>query len=274
MTGPLDRPALNQPGSRGILNQHLAQDRFRLDRYPPAADLAWAVERYWTVAWDLTGQLPHIQETLPYPCVNLVFEPGATAVFGVVRRRFERRLEGRGRVFGIKFKPGGFQPLLGGPVSALTDRAMTLAQAFSDPGDIEARVLGAIDDMPVVIGAVEDFLRARLPAPDPTVARLNILVDRIVAERQILRVDDLADLAGLGARSLQRLFGRYVGVGPKWVIARYRLHEAAERLAAGGRVDLAELAQDLGYFDQPHFIRDFRRLVGRAPGDYAQAMRG
>lgn len=271
MTAPIDRPALNLPGSRGILNLRLAQDRFRLDRYPPAADLAWAIERYWTVAWDLTGQPPHIQETLPYPCVNLVFEPGATAVFGVVRCRFERRLEGRGRVFGVKFKPGGFHPLLGRAVSSLTDRALTLDQAFGDPVDLDARVLRAIDDVPTVIGEIEAFFRPRLGRFDPVVARINLLIDRIVADHQILRVDDLVGLAGTGARSLQRLFGRYVGVGPKWVIGRYRLHEAAERLAAGGRIDLAQMAQDLGYFDQPHFIRDFRRLVGRAPGDYAQA---
>lgn len=268
MTAPIDRPALNLPGSRGILNQHLVQDRFRLDRYPPAADLAWAIERYWTVAWDLTGRPPHTQETLPYPCVNLVFEPGATAVFGVVRRRFERRLEGRGRVFGVKFKPGGFHPLLGRAVSSLTDRAATLAQAFGDPGDLAARVLRAIDDVPTVIGEIETFFRLRLSAPDPAVARINDLIDRIVADRDILRVDALVALSGIGKRSLQRLFGQYVGVGPKWVIGRYRLHEAAERLAAGGCVDLAQLAQDLGYFDQSHFIRDFRRLVGRAPMEY------
>jgi AraC-like DNA-binding protein len=52
------------------------------------------------------------------------------------------------------------------------------------------------------------------------------------------------------------------------VINRYRLHEALERLAQGGNVEWARLALDLGYFDQAHFIRDFKALVGRTPGEY------
>ncbi len=265
---------MSAPVPSAILNPHLVQDRFRLGRHPPAADLAWAVERYWTVDWDLTGRPPHIQETLAVPCVNLVFEHGATAVFGIMRGRVERRLSGRGRVFGVKFRPGGFQPLLGGPVSRLTGTALTLRQAFGEPGDIEDRILAAGADAAGAIAAIETFLRARLPSPDPAVVRIGALIDRIVADRSILRVDDLAAIAGVGTRALQRSFNRYVGVGPKWVIARYRLHEAAERLAAGGPVDLAQMAQDLGYFDQSHFIRDFRQLVGRAPGDYGRAIVG
>ena len=70
-------------------------------------------------------------------------------------------------------------------------------------------------------------------------------------------------------RALQRLFGDYVGVSPKWVIKRYRLHEAVEQLAGGRPPEWSALAQNLGYFDQAHFIRDFKRLVGRTPADYA-----
>nr|WP_242594970.1 helix-turn-helix domain-containing protein [Corallococcus exiguus] len=69
---------------------------------------------------------------------------------------------------------------------------------------------------------------------------------------------------------MQRLFNRYVGVNPKWVIQRYRLHEAAERLRETPPPELARLALELGYFDQAHFIRDFRRIVGCTPAGYAR----
>ena len=78
---------------------------------------------------------------------------------------------------------------------------------------------------------------------------------------------------GASARGLQRLFREYVGVSPKWVMQRYRLFEAAERLAAGG-VDGAQVAQELGYFDQAHFIHDFKAMVGRSPLEFALAQRG
>jgi AraC-like DNA-binding protein len=67
---------------------------------------------------------------------------------------------------------------------------------------------------------------------------------------------------------LQRLFRDYVGVTPKWVLKRYRVHEAAERLASGEAQDAAWLAADLGYSDQPHFIRDFAAQVGCTPHAY------
>ena len=71
-------------------------------------------------------------------------------------------------------------------------------------------------------------------------------------------------------RGLQRLFAEYVGIGPKWVIRRYRLHEVTARMAAGRAIDWAALAADLGYADQGHFIRDFKTMFGEPPTWYAQ----
>ena len=95
---------------------------------------------------------------------------------------------------------------------------------------------------------------------------------RIADDRTITRVDQIADQFTMPARQLQRLFREYVGVTPKWVIQRYRLIEAAERLAAGAVADFAGLALDLGYADQAHFIRDFKKIVGRAPAGFARNM--
>jgi AraC-like DNA-binding protein len=67
---------------------------------------------------------------------------------------------------------------------------------------------------------------------------------------------------------LQRIFSQYVGVSPKWVIKRYRLHEAAEQLAGGEVVDWPKIALELGYFDQAHFIKDFKTIVGESPAEY------
>ena len=71
---------------------------------------------------------------------------------------------------------------------------------------------------------------------------------------------------------LQRIFSQYVGVGPKWVIKRYRLQEAADQVADGEVVNWAKLALDLGYFDQAHFIKDFKSIVGKAPAEYTQEL--
>ena len=73
----------------------------------------------------------------------------------------------------------------------------------------------------------------------------------------------------MSVRLLQRLFAGYVGVGPKWVILRHRIHEALERAESERDVDWAALAADLGYADQAHLVRDFTATVGVPPTAYA-----
>ncbi|NUO73144.1 MAG: AraC family transcriptional regulator [Frateuria sp.] len=257
---------LGQP--RGVLHR-LPSGDMEHRRHAPDPALAPFVEHYWRVRWDLGGQPPQTQETLPHPNVYLVIERGQTAIHGVHQGRFVRVLEGRGCVFGVKFRVGGFHAFLRRPVSTLADRSLPVTAVLPDAGTLEADVL-ACEAMEAMAATADRHLLAHLPTPDLQAVRLAALVAQVAADPALLSVQALADRAGLTMRSLQRLFDRYVGVPPKWVINRYRLHEAIARVQDGRAVDWAELALSLGYFDQAHFIRDFTRLVGRPPGDYAR----
>ena len=114
---------------------------------------------------------------------------------------------------------------------------------------------------------------AQVPAPpEQAWAAVGRIVNALLYDRTVTRVSDVSTRFGIPARTLQRLFERYVGVSPKWVLRRYRVHEAAARLADGGSTATwAEVAAELGYFDQSHFIRDFTRAVGMTPAAYADA---
>ena len=116
---------------------------------------------------------------------------------------------------------------------------------------------------------MEDFLRARRPPPDPALDTIAAIVATMLEDPAVARVDALAARHGMSTRTLQRLFRRYVGVSPKWVLKRYRLHEAAERIAEGRDGSWAATALELGYFDQAHFVRDFTALIGTSPARYA-----
>jgi AraC-like DNA-binding protein len=259
---------------RGVLHLRSGRGRFEVARSRPSPALAELVEHFWLVSWDLRGRDPHLQDTLPHPGVHLVAEPGHSGIQGVLTGRFSRRLEGVGRAFGIRFRPAGFQPFLGAPVATLTDRRVPVAEVFGAGGERLVDRLLAPGDQGRRVAAAEAFLLARLPAPDPSVALVNRVVDQVMADRGITRVGQVADRAGVGTRRLQRLFATYVGVGPKWVIRRARLHEAVERLDEVDEVDLGFLARELGYFDQAHFARDFRDVVGGPPTAYARAGTG
>ncbi len=232
--------------TKGILHPGAIGQKFDFARRWPVADLRGFVERYWLITWDLDE--PYEQATIPYPCVNLVMERGNSRVWGVVSGKFTRRLEGRGGVFGVKFRPGAFYPFLRTPISRLTDKSLPFREAFGvEPDTLEEAVFGAQTEE-TQIALMEDFLRERLPEPDANVELINQIVDCVVADRTIVRMEQIAAIFERTPRSLQRLFSQYAGVSPKWVIKRYRLHEAAERLADGADVDWAQMAQELGYF--------------------------
>ena len=261
-------PKIGKPA--GILSPKTGGERFRLSRHLPPHNLGFFVEHYWVVRWDMRGREPYLQQTLPHPCVHLVVEKCRSGIVGVMRGKFSYLLADEGTVFGVKFRPVAFYPFLKALASSLADGSVGLRDAFGVEGEALEKAILSAENEGEMVELAEAFIRERLPGRDENVAVINRIVDRIVADREITKVDDLASRVDLSKRSLQRLFSRYVGVGAKWVIRRYRLHEAADRLAGGEAVDWPNMALDLGYFDQAYFIKDFKAIVGVSPAEYAR----
>jgi AraC-like DNA-binding protein len=256
----------------GVLHAAAAATRFTLNRYPPPDDLAPVVDFCWVIRWDLRGQPAHEQAILPHPNVNLAFEAAGAAVFGVDTKIFARRLTGQGRAIGVRFRPGGFRPFHCEPISRLNDRVVPAAGILGPAADQACAAAMAADaDDEAMMAAAAGLLRGRAVVADPVVEQVAGLVGRITEDPGLRRVAQLAEVSGLPERRLQRLFADYVGVSPKWVMRRARLHEAALRVEADGpaSVDWAALAADLGYADQAHLSRDFTATVGVPPTRYA-----
>ncbi|MET7637081.1 AraC family transcriptional regulator [Streptomyces sp. NPDC005438] len=263
----------------GIVNAPELLRRVSFRRRLPAPGLRPYLEHYWLIDWDLDQ--PHLSQVVPHPSVNLVFErrtgrPPHGLVAGVGLRLFTTKLEERGRVCGVQFRPGGFRPFwpTPGPVSALADRHLPWTELFpgSDPGVVDA-VLEPADEEERV-AALDRFLLGLCPEPDPQAFRAVELVQRVRGDREIRTVGQLAGTCGWSVRSVQRLFAEYVGVSPKWVILQYRVHEALERATRERGVRWAELAAELGYSDQPHLVREFTTAVGVTPTGYLRALDG
>ncbi|MET8906279.1 AraC family transcriptional regulator [Micromonospora sp. NPDC004551] len=260
--------------SRGILDPGRLRRRVHFRRRLPAPALRPWVEHYWLIDWALTD--PFDQRVVPHPAVNAVFqaqegEAEQGLIAGVDTGLFTKTLHGTGRVTGVQFRPGGFRPFWHRPVAELTGRQLPLPAGPSPAG-------GPFAAGPVCPGSdeercrrLDDLLTAWEPVPDPFTAEATALVEEIRTDRSVLRVDDFARRHGTSTRRLQRLFLDHVGVGPKWVIRRYRLQEAIEQ-AAAGPLDWSRVAADLGYADQAHLVREFTAVAGVSPAAYARSL--
>lgn len=258
----------------------------RLRRYAPDTRLGRYVRHYWFVTWDIPAGESFVQPILGLPAVNAVVEQDGEWVYGVRSRRHDQVLSGRGRAWGMLFWPAGFHPFWRRSVHLLQDRRIAFAEAFEGPTS-HAPELRARDTLPrpsatslraqltsetedaTAVALLDAYLLSRIPSEneqDPVPA----WVARIEADPSVTRVEQVAERHHVSVRSLQRLMRAQVGLGPKQVIRRYRLLEAAGRLASGQRVNLAQLAFELGFADQAHLAREFRAVIGYSPSEQAR----
>src|SRR5262245_6438893 len=264
--------------ARGLVSDPESGRRIQARGFGPSEALGDVVATFWTGRWDLTGQAPHVTQLLSDPCVNFVCETGGrhagSRVVGVWTRLWTRTLEGIGRVRGVKLRAGAVRAFVAQPAHRFSNRIVPLASVFGpEAAELERAVL-APDDDGEALGIFDAWLaRRRIVADGPTVRLAVALVDRIVQDSDITTVERLAAVAGLGPRSLQRLFRDFVGASPKWVIRRNRLQEVASRLERGDAPTLTALAAALGYSDQAHLARDFKSAVGKSPSDFAASVR-
>ncbi|GAB6992250.1 DUF6597 domain-containing transcriptional factor [Paenibacillus pini] len=262
-------PHVHKP-SMGVLNLQHGQRKFDLARHLPSPDLQPFVKHFWIVSWDLAPNETFTQELVPNPCINLIVERGRTAISGVAKQKSAHALEGRGFIFGAKFKPGGFYPFVQWPVSQITSQSIHPTDVLGIDAEFLEAVIFAQPNVDSIIKYTESILRFKLPEPDSIVAQLQPWMERIEHDREITKVEHICEFTGLHQRALQRLFNQYIGVHPKWVIKLYRIQNAAETLDYNHYHDLASLSTELGYYDQSHFSRDFKSIVGITPEEYVK----
>ncbi len=267
---------MSDPAGRGdaaILDPFGAGKHLVVGRRAPAAALAAYVDYFWWVRWR--ADPAYSSQVLPAPVVHLSAEwhdsEPRLLVNGVRRTRFVRRLQGRGHVMAAAFRPGCFRPLLRERVSSLTGRVVPAADVLDlDDRDVAADLLEPGIDEASMVGLLAGWIGAVGPEPDPVAEEVATLVARVEADPALNRADQLAALAGVSLRTLQRQFADYVGIGPKWVVQRCRLLDVAAEAHAGPQVDWSDLAARLGFADQSHLTRAFSSVVGRSPAAYAR----
>lgn len=261
---------IDQKRSLGILQRSESEKKFQLSRYAPSDPLLPFIKHYWIINWDLEGHAPYFQDVVPNPCVNLVIEDHQSGIYGVASQMYTKKIEGKGRVFGIKFQPGGFYPFLNSPLAELTDQALSIQAVFGTETIAYEQQLRLAADPAGMIALTEALILRHLPQPDESITLVNQIISRIHEDQELTKVEQLCETFDINKRKLQRLFSQYVGITPKWVIKLYRLQNAAEAIDKSTHYDSLKLSAELGYYDQSHFIKDFKSIIGKTPDEYAK----
>jgi AraC-like DNA-binding protein len=246
--------------------------------YPAPTDLADLVRFFWTVESDATGDVPH--RLTAETCPNLVFTvqgafteaDGSRAarvhLAGALPSRADMVAHGPFRLIGVYLWPWSTQALFGlapamciGRFTHLHDRAPELAALCTEWPESDA-------DMVESLAALASGLRKlRNPAGLPPGALRQVV--RSMLDAKVDRtIDDHAGSCGLGRRQFERCFKACTGSPPALFQRIARFQRTYRMLENGTAVSLTDIALDSGYFDQSHFIREFKRLSGLNPRDY------
>ena len=248
---------------------------------PPSPALAAYIESYWFVAPDpdpvdlgvdvfVDGRADLILNFgVPYTRRVIGGEATEHASSNLdAQRLVPIRIEQRGRVHlvGVRFRLGGVGPFVRQELRPFTGTTRTPSEVFGPGVEAVEAAVGALDPDAAAARLDAFFLESlRLDAGRPGFERA---LAALTASDGRAEVAEIAAAAGASVRQVDRWFARQLGIPPKVVGRILRFQAALRALMRDPGCALADVALAAGYFDQAHFIRDFRRLSGGVPRGY------
>ena len=241
--------------------------QFRTIAPPPA--LSPFIEHFWLIRWD--SALGHYDspEVMHRPYVDVFLSAQESGIQGTFRGKRTYSAAGSGRILGIRFLPGAFHAFWPGEMADLQDKVIPLAQVFAWADAPGIKAILALDD-----DAALSAMMAHLSPPpaDDTIAIINQIIAAVETDETLHTVAAVAQAFGRSDRWLQQTFRDYLGIGLKWLLQRHRLLAAARLIRTSPDPDWADIAYDLGYASQQHFITDFKTVLGTTPVQYKKGL--
>ena len=237
----------------------------RYREYVPSAALKPHIYCYWTLWSERVTTAPFTYRIVSDGCVDLFincrqFEE--LNVAGTASAASTVILEGDASYFGIRFLPGGFYRLFKLPMKEIANKMVSVQEVWGNRlTDFESRLYAA-QGIREKITVTEAFLLRQMSIekrePDP---RLRHVLEMVYQKGGQYRIE--TDLAhGISPRQLRRIFDRHIGVGPKAFARVVRFQSALRAMRDIPQNKWGDLSLDFGYFDQSHFINDFKIFSG------------
>ena len=189
-------------------------------------------------------------------------------VFGQITKYIEIAPTGISGIISARFLPDGIGPFIKIPVTQLENKAVSLKELFNDHGEIlEEKVINANknDDR---VKLIETFLLSNLTEQHTIDTITKSCVDIIFQSQGQVGIGTLAGKMNINRRNMERRFTSVIGISPKQLAKVARLQATLKMLGQKKFTNLTEIAYENGYFDQAHFIKDFKEFSGMNPKSF------
>jgi AraC-like DNA-binding protein len=246
-------------------------------RIEPANELKHLVECYWTVQDENLTTIE--QKIIPDGFPEIIFHYGdpyeiklvdrwdrqpMALLAGQLSNYFFLRNTGRSVILGIKFKPAGITQLFNLSMDSITDNVIEL------PAALQRKLNFSVDSLSVGmntqgLAVVDEQLTNLIPKALPETVEKAI--GRIRDTRGVLSVNKLCSMLQISERQLERHFKKYIGLSPKFYTRIVRFSYIFEVLQ-NKKMSWSQLGLECGFYDQSHFIKNFREFTGEDPSDY------
>lgn len=230
--------------------------------------------------WKKQGALVDEVIAVPDGSVDIVFvsEGGkfTSYVAGTVLSKKILQNEPGARCFGVRFLPGVMPAIVDVSMPELVDREIPLEDVV-----INKDILGMIEDcldggdwINVFFELEQAAVRKKggLLCPDNATRLVEFVKESIISESGDVHMDAVAENTGYSTRYINRLFTKSIGIPPKTFAKIIRFQNTLQAINRQGLGNLTQLGQENGYYDQSHFILDFKRFTSVTPSQYCKML--
>lgn len=252
--------------------------------YQPQKDLESIVKFYWTleVPFDPKNQK---QKIVPDGCIEMTFNFGDqikrftsendfilnpnAMVMGQRTKSYYILPIGHVDTFAICFYPIGFANFVKTPLEELVDKELPISEFFTkkEGEALEAQMVKAVDTHQR-IDVIERFLLNRQNENNTISTIVKSTVDAILKTNGTTAINTIVKNDNSKRRQLERHFRKQIGISPKQLGKAIRLQTTLHLMLNKDSKSLTDIAYESEYFDQNHFIKDFKDLVGITPKDF------
>ncbi len=244
----------------------------------PSHELRQVVECYWLIAFN---EPSHIQKIIPDGFPELIFHykddylinlhgewevQSKSLVAGQIRKHFFLRNSGEAGMFGIKLKPTALKHLFGLSMRQFTDKVVDLREINNARLNGLESAVRKNDEFVKIVAETENYLMS-LGVDQIRLHHSDAAIDRIHQFMGNVDVGDICKSTGIGERQLERSFQEYVGLPPKFY-ARVVRFSNIFKLVQSKDPSWSDLVYNTGFYDQSHFIRNFKAFTGEDPSSY------